>query len=612
MLLSYAYVWWIVDPRLVDHGVGILSAYSGLSFRMGWPFFREHLLRPGGIVEYVTRFSSPLFCWGWLGALIGTALAWATCLSVDALTRLAGLPRGIAVRLGPPAILLVLYTRYSQPLRAALSLLIVLAGFGIYARLAPRGRAVWLIVVPGMCAALYHIAGSASVLFPVLVAIHEILIRGRRSAGLASLASGLMVPGILGAMWFDLPLRRAYGGFLAAVSGVTVVDWPYVLVLHLWFPAVLLGAALCKARIVRKAGKSTSAPSPLAHSHRWASLLRFVRAEESSRGTKTMAVFLSVAVVAWLHHVPYAKFMLATDYYCRHAMWSQALHAAAKMPSRQYNSRFHRNVMRALYHTGRLGDEMFRYPQTTSANTDLYVVSEAEDDVLPYLQVARFFLDIGEINRAERHACETLTGTGDLPEVLEQLATINVVKDRPDTARVFLHALAKKPLHRRVAREMLRKLADDPRMEDDPTVSRLRGVMLTQDSVSFVVGVEATLLRLLARNRRNKMAFDFLMVHYLLTGRPDQVVANLQHLRDFGYRGIPKHFQEAVVAYASATDDWSLTEEYGIAPEVLGQAVLLKQILEASPGEQEARKAASAAGLGDSYLFFLQFGTSGW
>lgn len=56
-LLFHLYVWLIIDPRLVDHAVGILSPYYSLSFTAGWPFLHEHLSRSGGIVEYVARFT---------------------------------------------------------------------------------------------------------------------------------------------------------------------------------------------------------------------------------------------------------------------------------------------------------------------------------------------------------------------------------------------------------------------------------------------------------------------------------------------------------------------------------------------------------------------------
>lgn len=159
---------------------------------------------------------------------------------------------------------------------------------------------------------------------------------------------------------------------------------------------------------------------------------------------------------------------------------------------------------------------------------------------------------------------------------------------------------------------MLQKLDQDPRLAGDAVVSRLRQVMLTRDYVSDRMNVEEVLLRLLEKNRRNRMAFDFLLAHYLCVGRPDQVVANLQYLEDFGYDHIPRHFQEAVVVHASATDDWSLAEQYRIDPEIRSQDLLFKQILAGTASRQDAMEMAAAAGLGDSYLFFFLFGRSGW
>ena len=610
-LLFYLYLWLIIDPRLIDHAVGILSPYYSLTFTAGWPFFQEHLMRPGGIIEYVARFLSQFFSWGWMGAMIVTAVASAMCWSVGALVRLAKKPAGLAIRLVPPVLLLMMYTDYSQPLTAVLSLLPVLMGFGLYVRLAPQGQAAWSIFVLAMCLALNYITGSASILFPVLLAIYEILIRRNRLAGVVGLLCGLMVPGLLGVSLSGSGFRDAYGAFLTPASGAALPDWPYLVVLYVYFPVVLAGAALRETRVFHNPRPTKRAASRAASPSRWARVLGFLRAEDSSRGMKTMAVLLTVAVILWFIRDPHGKTMLNIDYCCQHERWSDALDAAANLPPHRHNSYSNRNVMLALCRTGQIGEEMFRYPQFADA-VDMHVSSRADGNVPTFLQMARFFTGIGEINRAERYACEALSETGDLPAILKQLAMINIVKDRPETAKVFLNALSKKPLHHQVAQEMLRKLGNDPRMEDDLTVSRLRAVMLKQDDVSYVVSVEVMLQRLLAQNRHNKMAFDFLMAHYLLTRRTDRVVANLQHLEDFGYQGIPRHFQEAVVAQASATDNWALTREYAIGPEILGQEVLLRQILANAANEHEAMNAAIDAGLDHSYLFFHKFGRSGF
>lgn len=604
LLLFYLYVWLIVDPQVIHHGVGILQPFYSFSFTSGWTFALEHLARPGGLIEYGTKVLSPFFSYGWVGALIIAAAALITCLSVDDLLRLSGRPRSTALRVCPSVLILIAYAGYRQPLQAILSLVTVLVFFGTYVRLPAHGRLKWQAVVLIMYISLNHIVGPDSILLAILIAAYETLVRGKRKTGLVALALGLCVPGLLAVTIYGIPVSKAYAILPISLSKTTS-ERLCLLAMALYFPCVLAGSALYGPLVARK---GRSQPNRRNASPR-TTVARFFRMGESSRGMQTVAVFLIAGLVAWFALDRRHKIILQTDYFCAHQRWDEALATAEKMPSSVYNARLNRSVMLALYHTGRLGEEMFRHPQSTG--TDLYADPDSEPGVLGYLQESRFFMDLGEINRAERYACEAMAGTGDLPRILVRLGTINIVKGRPQTAEIFFKALSRKLLHCREAAEALRDLREDPQMENDAAINGYRRVMLSQDSVSPRMNVEATLLRLLERNRRNKMAFDFLMAYYLLAGRPGDVVANLQYLQDFGYHGIPRHFQEAVVVHASATGDWSLTEKYDIPPEIIGQEVMLTKIRENSATERDAMESSAAAGLGSSYLFFLMYGVSG-
>ena len=604
LLLLYLYVWLIVDPRVIHHGVGILQPYYSFSFTSGWTFALEHLARPGGLIEYGTKVLSPFFSYGRAGALIITTAAWITCLSVDDLLRLSGRPPSTALRVCPSVLILIAYAGYRQPLQAILSLVTVLVFFGTYVRLPIHGRLKWLAVVLTIYVSLNHIVGPDILFMAIMIAAYEVLVRSKKRTGLVALALGLCVPGLLAVTIYGIPVSKAYAILPVSLTRTTS-ERLCLVALALYFPCVLAGSALYGPLVARK---GRSRPDHRNPSRRTAAA-RFFRVGESSRGIQTVAVFLIAGLVAWFALDRQHKIILQADYFCAHQRWDEALAAAEKMPSSVYNARLNRSVMLALYHTGRLGEEMFRHPQSTG--TDLYADPDSEPGVLGYLQESRFFMDLGEINRAERYACEALAGTGDLPRILVRLGTINIVKGRPQTAEIFFKALSKKLLHCCEATQILRSLQEDPQMENDTAIKDYRRVMLTQDSVSPRMNVEVTLLRLLERNRRNKMAFDFLMAYYLLAGRPGDVVANLQYLQDFGYHGIPRHFQEAVVVHASATGDWSLTEKYDIAPEIVGQEVMLTKIREDSATEREAMESSAAAGLGSSYLFFLMYGVSG-
>jgi len=607
-LLFYLYVWLVIDPRLIHHTIGILTSYHVLSFSTGWQFFWPFLGQPGGLVEYGARFLSLFFCFGWAGALIVTALAWTTCFAIDVLTRLANSPRGIVIRYGPAVLLLVMFGSYGHPLRTVLSLVVALACFVLYLRLAPRGVAKPAAVLLAMCLLAYYIAGAGSLLFPVLVAIDSVLIRRRTLVGLAALLCGLAVPWFVGSMLFQLSLRRAYGDFLVPEAEVVLWNWRHALLLYLYFPAVLAGVALHQAMLARRSSNSRD-PQPFpAESSSTAMRFGILGRGKASRGIQVAAVCLAAGAVA--------QFMLHTDgmvafqadYYCQREMWPEALEAAGKMPTAEYDSRHNRNVMLALYHTGGLGDEMFRYPQAPGVVQ--YDMLEGKDSHT-YFQESRFFLELGLVNEAEKCAHEAFALEGDMPTILNHLAVINIVKNQLETAQVFLNALSRKPLYRQLAKNMLRRLSDDPGLESDPRVQQIRRSMATEDGAFLIVNHEASLRRLVEKNPDNRMAFEFLMAHYLCVARPDKVVENLPHLHRFRYRRIPRHFQEAIVLHAAKNGGPPPLGEFQLASETLADARTFFDILKSTPNRDRAIQKAVDAGLGGSYYFYYRFGMSG-
>lgn len=608
-LLYYLYVSLVIDPRLIHHTLGILVSYHALSFSTGWDFFRPFLARPGGLVEYAARFLSPFFSFGWVGALIVTALAWITCLGVDLLNRVAGRPRGMVLRYVPAVLLLVLFGSYSHPLQIILSLLVGLGGFRLYLRLAPGDAARTTAVLLVICLFAYYVAGAGSLLFSALVAIDSILIRRRTLVGMTALLFGLALPWLVGSTLFHLSFRRAYADyFLVPDAEVVLWNWRYALALYLYFPGLLAGAALRRAMLVRKPADSNHPASSAAGSPRTEKGFRFLWRGEPRWSMKFAAVCLGAGAIARLMLHTDGMLAFQADYYCQHEMWQEALEAADKMPERAYDSRYSRNVMLALYHTGRLGDEMFRYPQAPGVTQ--YDMLEGKDSHT-YFQESRFFLELGLVNEAEKCAHEAFALEGDMPAILQHLAVINIVKDQPETASVFLNALSRKPFHQRAAEEMLRRLDEDPRLESDPRVRQIRRSMTSEDRAFLIVNYEASLLRLLEKNPDNKMAFEFLMAHYLCVARPDKVVENVPQLRRFGYSRIPRHFQEAILLDAISRGKPPATGGQSLDAESLADAGTFFDILKSTPNRDRALDKAVAAGLGDSYFFYYRFGVSG-
>jgi hypothetical protein len=134
------------------------------------------------------------------------------------------------------------------------------------------------------------------------------------------------------------------------------------------------------------------------------------------------------------------------------------------------------------------------------------------------------------------------------------LATIYIIKGRADTAKVFLGAMRKDVIEGPWAETCLARLEQDPGLSDDEEIGRLRSVMFQQDAIDTTRSDEKMLLDLLSQNKNNRMAFEYLMAHYLLTVEPGKLVTQVGRLNDFDYADIPALYAEAmaILAYKTA------------------------------------------------------------
>jgi len=177
---------------------------------------------------------------------------------------------------------------------------------------------------------------------------------------------------------------------------------------------------------------------------------------------------------------------------------------------------------------------------------------------------------------------------------------------------MFLTALGKKPFHRRAAGKKLRRLDEDPRLADDPRISRIRRCMLARDAfISPQTPVEDIFLMLLERNPRNRMAFEVLMAFYLCNNRLDQAVASLRRLEALEYPEIPRHYQEAIVIHSRDAGRELTFAGYRLDPEVVQRGRQFARIMATSTSPEQLGGRALAAGFGDTYFFYCIFAASG-
>jgi len=538
----YLYVWLGVDPLLVHHGQCPI-------FQLGAGFLGEFLGRTAGAVEYVSALLGQLYAWAWAGAMVMAAAILAACLAGGAFLSAAA-PGAGWIGLFAAAPLVSLHSLYHYPLHVTLAVGAALAAAAVYVRLPLRGSPLRLAAFLLLSAAVYHLAGAAMLLFAALCGLHELLVARRWVAGSVGVAVAAALP-------------------YAAARCVLLLDVPaaYRLALPLLYEIGVPVASIALYALFPLAAVALALREPIASLAR--GLRRRLRAQPASAGRAsesagtsrrrgplrwavgTLAIMAVCAASAWASFDPGGRRVLRIDYLARRGDWPGVLREARRLGLGRFDPRVIHDVDRALFHTGRLPDEMFAYPHKLGMpGLTLYVGSRhIPADGRTCMKTGDLFFELGHVNEAEHMAYEALELLGERPHLLKRLFLVYVLKGQPVAARTYLAALEKSPLHAAEARRYRRLLEEDPNLPHLEAVRQARVRMPHMDGAPWPTA-EQLLLHLLYANPRNRMAFEYLMAHYLLSRQPGKVTANIGRLRVFEATDIPRHYAEALMLHS--------------------------------------------------------------
>lgn len=605
---AYLYLWLWVEPCLI-YSCATITDFP--VFYKGWAFFQAAVQNPGGLTRYVSAFASQLFLYSGAGAAVIVVQAWAICACVSCLLRAARLPGACLLRFVPAVFVIAAYARYSFHLPMFTAAVAALAFACLYVRLAHRSRAVaiWLV----LSAILYVVGGAAFLPFACLCAAYE-LGRGRWARIALYLALAVVLPYVVGVLLFRISLVNAYTELLPL--SWRVAGWPTrermvaaVYVAYLFVIMGMLVAGLGQALRARW-GSRQAGDQP-----RTGRLVRCIGKPAVQWAVGTLVLFAAGGAAAVYSLDREQKASLTVHYYACRRMWPEVLDAARRCPGRLHVMTA---VNLALYHTGRLNRDMFLYPQQPEG-----LLLTGDDHVVLYWHAFDTLIDLGLVNPAQKNLTECLETFGEHPWILERLAKVNLIKGNTAAARVYLHALRKTLWPSRWATECLSRLDADPNLAGDAEIQRLRAQRLSMDSPALFYAEDALLTALVEQSGGigpqlpgsmsgppNRMAFEYLMAGYLLTGQLDRIAQQIARLDEFGYAEIPPLWQEAILIYAYG--ERKTVNLYGrsIDPEMDRRIKHFSGVVNKHGRDRDAAIAELAKDYRGSY-FFYRFCTRG-
>jgi hypothetical protein len=524
------FLWRQVDLRLLYHGGGAIQFFP--VFHWGWDVFLDHLRFPGGMTSYVSALLSQLFYHSWAGALVLTGVAWMIFVCAGAFSRELAAPGWRWAGYFTALLLLALYAGYCHCLLAATNLLV---GLGA-ACLLPVWKSAhgWLRFsgILALAALLYAVASGAVVVFVLLAGAAEAH-RGRWLLAAMTLLLAGLVP-LAGGWWFyGLTQNRILLGLLpfrGEVEFVTRLEEGLFFGLCLVIPLSGWAMVLSRRMIHGLSGKAKAPPD---HPAAPAGPTPWFWLVETG-----LVLVAALAVMFGFMNKP-LKAVLAVDYYTSNRLWPEVLAASKGTPS---NSFVLCAVNRALYHTGRLG-------------YDLPLPQKPNDLVLPigdpraHWSTIDLCLDLGCVNMALHHASEAVGFYEARPYLVRRLALINLALGNTGTAEIYLRSLAKTPFHAEWANDYLRRLALDPNLSQDEGIQRMRQFKPIRDEL-VPMPAELMLLSALESGKDNRMAGEYLVVHYMLSRNLRALASLFQRLEAQGWKSLPPLYDEAAVLAA--------------------------------------------------------------
>ncbi|MGA2092517.1 MAG: DUF6057 family protein [Sedimentisphaerales bacterium] len=576
-------------------------------FKTGSIFLRDCLSYPGGFSQYLSAFFTQMCYFPRLGSLFIILIAWGLYRLSAALLDISADSICRVICFVPAILILMICGRYENPLSFSVALLIVMLISVLYQKISARmgwPRCVLFLI---FSVTLYFLAGGAVLIFLVLAALFELFERRKLVFCVTYLLLGTAVCWFVGAFLFRMDTSESYLSFIPLMQIMQIFQQENLAKFLSFALLAFIPVAFLVINIIRMLLKKMSD-----------SRLQMPGREKPSGIEEktddvpgwviqvTLVVLIGVLCILFSYDLK-VKRTLQVNYFTSRRMWPEALTIVRKGSLKKYFPYCNNAVNRALFHTGRMGNEMFTFLQTQT-DSDL-VFCKVQQGNVNYMERSDVCLDLGMVNAAEEVAYEFLAD--DNPYILKQLSLINLVKGQIESARVYLNALSRYPAYAGEATGMLRRLEKDPLLEQDERVQYLRKIMENNDITYITYDEENWLKELLRRNKNNKMAFEYLMAHYLLNCQLDKFVENLPRLDDFGYESIPRHYQEAILLYAGTTHKEVDLGARVIDGDVVDQYNKMNEIAtDSSSKDLNVMRRILEPNFSKTYFFYFTFGYS--
>jgi hypothetical protein len=576
-LSGFLYLLFIVHPVLS------LEAQPPV-FLKGVNFFHEYIIYPGGLTDWFSQYLMQFWFSDLICSLFIILCLWTLTLFTRLWIKKYNNKFFHTFHLIPAAFLLVLQCQYEFRLSVTISVIVNLCFLYIF-NLFSFKQSLWKLILSVILSALlYFVTGGAFFVFSVLVSLDYFFPKKKIIYGLINLIISIALPYLAFSTIVLVPIKQAYlHNLYFENQEITFLKY-IILFFYLSFIIIFFVSRYFKS------------PSEISQNNR---ILTFV---------KIIAGIIIIAGIAYFLEQKTSnrtnRFVFQLNRCVKENRWQDVINLvdqnlAVTNPLVSY----HTNL--ALYKKNILLDKMFTYPQTYGVGGLLMNYSWCS--AWPE-EASNLYWMLGLISESQHWAHEALEQKGYTPQILRRLGMIYMLKGNNEAAKKFFLNLNDVPFNKKETGYLI-KLNEEPMLlENDKYFRYISSCIPTVDFVSLGEPSYLQLELLYKHNKKNKMAFEFLIAYNLLKGNLNEIVKYLPDFDELGYLSIPEHVQEALLLKAAISPKTDINHlNKFVLPMTFKRFLAFRKILMENHGDKYIAQAMLQARFGDTYWYYMMY-----
>lgn len=291
------------------------------------------------------------------------------------------------------------------------------------------------------------------------------------------------------------------------------------------------------------------------------------------------------------------------EFYAYNKEWGKLIKVMDEKALNDYTLVFQAN--RALYFTGNYLDNACKIPQKFGTHSLLIEHNVNKSILMPTSDI---YYDLGLINEARHWAHEAYTSFGNQPRILKRLVEVNIISQKYNTAKKYILLLKKSLTHRNWALEQEKLLFNETLISTHNEYSTKRNQLAQTDFFANSHVPAENLFNLTNQPGYHKMAFDYLILYYLLRHEIVYVINNTHQFKEYGYKTLPRLVQEGIVLLMAKTQNKTINlNGYQIDAGNFERFKDYSKLYALYKNNDKKAKEILDKKFGDSYWYYIHF-----